>query len=1401
MQGYSRTSSLTKGPGTKSACHGRKMVRLRRTLLKSASNCLNFSGCSGLQFHSAWVMAPSAPRRRANNGSYRPFSNRDLPPSNPKKIQRCFSNVCFIYFFTRCECCTEDEGGTQCSCPAIIDEAVLANNGFLPGGLFPRLIGKLVSPQHVHTVSEFDAEFCIGSGRDFAIEQVPTLNVIKLSIVPENPLGICRDVLSAISKSIEMIGDGLSDRLHHQLLFRCPHQYGNGFVRKTCLDVDLLGGSHAGGFVQLGSTVMSVTQLHREKPFDAWYEEPRDHPPQRYDIFLSYKHVGDSELVENVHDCLRRVAVGSSGRRPVVFVDKSETRKGTQLITELLDALRQSELVVPIVSDASLSSMDSLNGGCDWLLLECWAMVVFFDLQQNEPSSTNVLRVCPMIVRAKGTSAWVGSIFDDAQQRQRIASMPDTVHEPTRSALAAYLKDAGLPMPELPKTTRDIMARLLGFIGVDGASEHSSTTSAPTTTEVERFSDEIRKICDDLDVARRLNSARDPLQVSTLVILPPPPAATGAEAAQVDPALTSNTRAMTTTCGKIAKKKAKLARLRAARATPSASALASSSPATHYASAAVVGEPMRDSAAPPLPSSLVSPARQSFQHMPSDSSELPTHAAAPSDSNPQVFISHTQRCGQATTLAVEMYTALESAGFAVWLDVKMLDKSTAAMKRGVLESKCVIAVITGPCENPVLPNDSRESNAYFKREYCVSELRWAREAGIPIQPVIQASDKSNIGSLLQLAPADLSNLGETEFITLDRSDRELLEVGTRKVIRAVNNAKPTQSVCDAAIERTIEIKEQRWGTQQHPRQDCGQPIPVDELATVGDAASAIEGAPVLICTPASPSTAQAGPLHSPQHVLSGAPEHSGHGRVLRITSTSPFGMGRGKDSIDESARREEKIIEDLNMADTWEVDQRSAHSRKDVQNALCGAGKSGTDLPLIVHLIGHGEQRGLKFADRTGAAISPNKALFAEWVRQSGACCVILNACHGLELACEIKHACGDATAVMCWKGRVASECCVVLTMALYEILTDKLEKGATITAALLEDEVFGLVRDDLTAENWLGDAFFTREDDSWKVEWHDNPDRSYRQDDDNILHLVAANDLWPLGPEVDCSLFLEADGRLVASPEFGRFLSAPTSQIDAGSQTVFRGKNKLFGVEKTLYPRKQNPPYPPAFTAADWNQFADHITNKHAKLVFSRYFHFEVPSRELWYEIDHTGKFIRHRKGNKDKFLILHVHFVAANPVDQHGNFGAVTGVNARWSAERPLLPPKLDPAAAAALSPAQKQLRDDAFALIGNDNPIIGRTNQLSSESHSLTGNLTDVAKGHMAIGQNWKRYTRVRFLAMHYDCTWQGDIEVGKELGPNWIDPRLGRSDADLRCLTRGSASASLRTDSGSWKETPA
>eukprot|EP01047_Picozoa_sp_COSAG01_P050774 COSAG01_NODE_5168_length_4438_cov_4.333026_1_plen_1066_part_00 len=151
------------------------------------------------------------------------------------------------------------------------------------------------------------------------------------------------------------------------------------------------------------------------------------------------------------------------------------------------------------------------------------------------------------------------------------------------------------------------------------------------------------------------------------------------------------------------------------------------------------------------------------------------------------MISYTQRNTAAELLAEAVYGEMTGRGKTVWLDIKMRKLNVAAMKEAAQNSRCIIAIVTGACvRSDPAEGEHPEDNAYFKRAYCVQELRWAREACVPIQPVILADDKKRIGDLLALAPEDLQDLGrKADFIHLDRSRPSYWQAGVDDILTNV----------------------------------------------------------------------------------------------------------------------------------------------------------------------------------------------------------------------------------------------------------------------------------------------------------------------------------------------------------------------------------------------------------------------------------------------------------------------------------------------------------------------------------------------------------------------------------------------------------------------------------------
>jgi len=144
------------------------------------------------------------------------------------------------------------------------------------------------------------------------------------------------------------------------------------------------------------------------------------------------------------------------------------------------------------------------------------------------------------------------------------------------------------------------------------------------------------------------------------------------------------------------------------------------------------------------------------------------------------MISYTQRDPKSETLAHAIYSGMTKRGKKVWLDVKMAKRDEAAMQNGVEHSDFIIAIVSGP------PGDD---SAYFKRPLCLKELRWAKENGTPVVPVVSASDKDNITEFFADIPDDLQHLKRVNWEHIDRKDIDYFSLGLDKILKTSAEAR------------------------------------------------------------------------------------------------------------------------------------------------------------------------------------------------------------------------------------------------------------------------------------------------------------------------------------------------------------------------------------------------------------------------------------------------------------------------------------------------------------------------------------------------------------------------------------------------------------------------------------
>lgn len=142
-----------------------------------------------------------------------------------------------------------------------------------------------------------------------------------------------------------------------------------------------------------------------------------------------------------------------------------------------------------------------------------------------------------------------------------------------------------------------------------------------------------------------------------------------------------------------------------------------------------------------------------------------------------VMISYVQCNPKSESLALHLREELEKRGKSVWLDVKMADKAEAAMEEAVINSRCVLAIVSGPVAG------EGDDTAYFSCPFCLKELRWTVKARVFIQPVVTAEDKPKISEFTQSLPGDLTHLSRVDWYDINSSGIEYLEVGVNKILR------------------------------------------------------------------------------------------------------------------------------------------------------------------------------------------------------------------------------------------------------------------------------------------------------------------------------------------------------------------------------------------------------------------------------------------------------------------------------------------------------------------------------------------------------------------------------------------------------------------------------------------
>ena len=150
----------------------------------------------------------------------------------------------------------------------------------------------------------------------------------------------------------------------------------------------------------------------------------------------------------------------------------------------------------------------------------------------------------------------------------------------------------------------------------------------------------------------------------------------------------------------------------------------------------------------------------------------PPVAAAPVLNPPghwKYMISYKQ--SEAKEEAVKLAYELTGNKDDVWLDINNEDKSVAAMKEAVHESETFLCILTP---------------SYFKSEYCLNELKWAREFEKTIVSCYPQDE--NVGEILSTAPEEVAFIRSVDSKKVDMSDPRFFAVSLEMIRGASKGA-------------------------------------------------------------------------------------------------------------------------------------------------------------------------------------------------------------------------------------------------------------------------------------------------------------------------------------------------------------------------------------------------------------------------------------------------------------------------------------------------------------------------------------------------------------------------------------------------------------------------------------
>ena len=437
---------------------------------------------------------------------------------------------------------TSSGGGNSSHSSAAITLDDCKKNGFLPSGLFERLICKAVSwSQHtslqhdvspsstsalltmqIYSLSKGEAWLTYGSQR-FQMTLQSECNVIKVAVEGKSPVAVytrlkeqvegviaeCMNTLKFFTALPLPINQANSNKMSRPLLIPLK-DIRNAAQRYSSLHLlplsSTAGSSSQNAQLTTISKKSTLTTVEIHDVFMNWLEDLNHNHKAvdslGYDIFLSYRWgKEDSFLVRGLFDRFTLYTLLPDHRAVYVFLDTFRLTTGKSFQEEFAKSLIQSTIVVPIVSCEALQRMVQHDPTIEDNVMVEWIIAYYAHIATNRttenaaisrPSSAierghdvtavtipRVKRIIPIMIGATTpNNSTPSSIFASGIIQQ----LPSILHPTASIALARrLLLKHSIPFDEddmRTLTVKMVVERIIQNLGIDSSQLVASNNTA-----------------------------------------------------------------------------------------------------------------------------------------------------------------------------------------------------------------------------------------------------------------------------------------------------------------------------------------------------------------------------------------------------------------------------------------------------------------------------------------------------------------------------------------------------------------------------------------------------------------------------------------------------------------------------------------------------------------------------------------------------------------------------------------------------------------------------------------------------------------------------------------------------------------------------------------------------------